>query len=89
MGYVLKFFLGQYTKYYLGGDFTPVLICREQDVHGVQQPQFLININKWGGELRIEIALLFGLGTSHGTHLFSVSVPSGWNTSLAALIAIS
>lgn len=46
MGYVLKFFLGQYTKYYLGGDFTPVLICREQDVQGAQQPQFLININK-------------------------------------------
>lgn len=37
----------------------------------------------------METAVVFGLGTSCRTHLFSFDIPSGPDTSFAALIAVS
>ena len=86
----------QYIIHYPGeiclccySNYIPIFIYIYIYIYKTQLPQFLININGWGVERELKIAMEFGLGISCRTHLFSLDIPSGPDTSFAALIPVS
>ena len=94
-----EFFMGQYSVHYplSRRDLSLLLLQLHSNlyiyiyiyIYKTQLPQFLININGWGVERELKIAMEFGLGISCRTHLFSLDIPSGPDTSFAALIPVS